>query len=206
MSTCSRVGIALALTVALGCGGDSPDGAENASSASPAAAARGSSPAEAFGFGRSADAAAVAAADIDVRFDGAGLPPGAGDAATGEALYGARCVGCHGAQLEGDPSLGARPLVGDVRHAVNNLPFAPPLFAYIRRAMPLDSPGSLADDEVYALVAFLLERAGVADLAGRPLDAATLAAVAMPNREAFFITDGVATTVPAAPAANPQTP
>lgn len=193
MSTSSRgvVWVAsLGLAMALGCGGEP-------TATSPESAALGLP--ESFGFGRAADAALVAEADIDVRFDGVGLPAGAGDAATGEALYLARCVACHGAELEGNPALGVRPLVGDIRHAVNNLPFAPPLFAYIRRAMPLEAPGSLADDEVYALVAFLLERAGVLDLGGQPLDADALAAVSMPNRGTFFITEGVTTTVPPGP-------
>ncbi len=198
MSTSSRGAVAFAglvLATLLGCGAEPPATTPDATETPEPAKTPAS-----FGFGRPADPALVAEADIDVRFDGDGLPTGAGDAATGEALYETRCVACHGAELEGNPALGVRPLVGDIRHAVNNLPFAPPLFAYIRRAMPLDAPGSLGDDEVYALVAFLLERAGVLDLAGQPLDAEALAAVSMPNRETFFITKGVATTVPAAPA------
>ncbi len=149
-----------------------------------------------FGFGRSASAEEIARADVDVRFDGVGLPAGSGRAQEGAVLYRARCAACHGGSLEGNPQLGVRPLVGDVRHAVNNLPFAPPLFGYIRRAMPLDAPGGLSDDEVYALVAFLLERAGVRAAGERPLDAGSLAAVEMPNRTRFFVTDGVEVAVP----------
>lgn len=152
----------------------------------------------AFGFGRVATAEEVAAADIDVRFDGRGLPPGRGSEEEGAALYRAKCAACHGVELEGSPQLGVRPLVGEVRHAVNNLPFAPPIFGYIRRAMPLDAPGSLRDDEVYALVAFLLERAGVVAAAGSSLDAQSLAAVSMPNRENFIVSEGVGVSVPGA--------
>ena len=35
-------------------------------------------------------------------------------------------------------------------------PYATTVFDYIRRAMPPDKPGSLNDDEVYGLVAYLL--------------------------------------------------
>jgi cytochrome c len=89
-----------------------------------------------------------------------------------------------------------RPLVGEIRHAVNNLPFAPPLFGYIRRAMPLDAPGSLSDSEVYSLVAFLLTRAGVLASSDGVLEAASLGAVEMPNRVNFVIADGVEVSVP----------
>lgn len=149
-----------------------------------------------FGFGRPANAEDLSAAEIDVRFDGVGLPPGEGSAAEGAALYRAKCVACHGDSLQGNPQLGVRPLVGEVRHAVNNLPFAPPIFGYIRRAMPLDAPGSLSDPEVYGLVAFLLESAGVMPTPGLTLDADSLAAVEMPNRKNFVVAEGVGVSVP----------
>ena len=176
------------LAFLIGCGAEPP---RETAAASP------------FGFGRPPSVEEVAQTDIDVRFDGAGLPPGSGLAAEGAELYRAKCAACHGGRLEGNPALGVRPLVGDIRHAVNNLPFAPPLFGYIRRAMPLDAPGALTDDEVYALVAFLLERAGVRATPEIPLDARALAAVEMPNRGNFVIAEGVEVDVPEAPATTP---
>ena len=151
-----------------------------------------------FGFGRTASAEEIARVDIDVRSDGLGLPPGRGSAKEGAATYGAQCAACHGNELQGNPDLGVRPLVSDLRHSVNNLPYAPPLFAYIRRSMPLTAPGSLSDNEVYGLVAFLLARAAITTAPNLELDAAALAAVQMPNRENFFphSDSGVARTEP----------
>ena len=59
------------------------------------------------------------------------------------------------------------------------------MFDYIRRAMPPDKPGSLKDDEVYGLVAYLLV-AERADSAGRgPSTPTTLPKIKMPARDHF---------------------
>ena len=141
-------------------------------------------------LGRHATPAEIAALDIDVAPDGAGLPPGSGSAAEGASLYATRCAHCHGANGEGTP---ADPLVGGVGSLASATPvltvgsfwpYATTLFDYLRRAMPYDSPGSLSNDELYALAAFLLERNGVIAADAR-LDAASLLAIRMPNREGF---------------------
>ncbi len=49
-----------------------------------------------FGFGRPATAEEIRAWDIDVRPDGAGLPPGRGTVAQGKAVYAEKCAACHG--------------------------------------------------------------------------------------------------------------
>jgi mono/diheme cytochrome c family protein len=49
-----------------------------------------------FGFGSEASTARVALWDIDVRPDGAGLPPGSGSVAQGQEVYETQCVACHG--------------------------------------------------------------------------------------------------------------
>jgi len=51
--------------------------------------------------------------------------------------------------------------------------------------MPLTAPESLSDDEVYALCAYILSRANVVG-ANATLDAKSLAAVRMPNRDGFI--------------------
>lgn len=63
-------------------------------------------------------------------------------------------------------------------------PFATTVFDYVRRAMPFNAPQTLADDEVYALTAYLLFLNG---LLGEDavLDGETLPAVHMPNRAGF---------------------
>ena len=54
--------------------------------------------------------------------------------------------------------------------------------------MPQDRPGSLSDDEVYAVTAYLLWRNGLVDH-GAVLDATTLPAVRMPARDRFVVDD-----------------
>ncbi len=125
--------------------------------------------------------------------DGAGLPPGHGSVADGATVFGARCASCHGDRLEGMKAIGAPALVGGrgslagpapVKTVESYWPYATTLFDYTKRAMPMTAPGSLGDNEVYAVSAFILSRGGIAVPAGG-LDAATLPAVRMPNRDGF---------------------
>lgn len=58
------------------------------------------------------------------------------------------------------------------------------LFDFIRRSMPATAPGSLTDDEVYAISAYPLWRNGIIGERDE-MNAKTLAAVKMPNREGF---------------------
>ena len=63
-------------------------------------------------------------------------------------------------------------------------PYATTLFDYIKRAMPFNAPGSLKDDEVYALVAYILSEARII----KPteiMDAKSLPKVQMPNKDGF---------------------
>ena len=68
----------------------------------------------------------------------------------------------------------------------NFWPYAPTLFDYIRRAMPWQQPMTLANDEVYALTAYILAQnklIGETDT----MNAQTLAKVQMPNRDGFIV-------------------
>jgi len=58
------------------------------------------------------------------------------------------------------------------------------LFDYIRRAMPQNAPQSLSDEDVYAVSAFILNLNGVVG-PDATLDADSLAAIKMPNRDGF---------------------
>jgi cytochrome c len=128
--------------------------------------------------------------------DGRGLPAGRGSAAAGATIFATRCAGCHGAGGRGGPggelAGGHRDLTREQpdRTIGSYWPFATTLFDFVRRAMPLDAPWSLSNDEVYALVAYLLERNGVA-VPAAGLDAAALTAIRMPNREGFRPVDAV---------------
>lgn len=149
-----------------------------------------------WGIGHAATPVEVAAFDTDVGLDGAGLPPGSGDAGSGARLYRVHCAACHGERGEGiapnPPLVGREPLEGFpfgrdpdlVRTVGNYWPYATTLFDYIRRTMPLSAPGSLRDDEVYSLTAYLLAANEVIP-AGARLDSAALVAVRMPARDRF---------------------
>jgi cytochrome c len=62
--------------------------------------------------------------------------------------------------------------------------YAPTLFDYIRRAMPQNAPQSLSNDDVYAVSAYILNMNGLLP-ADTTLDATTLSAIKMPNRNMF---------------------
>jgi cytochrome c len=150
-----------------------------------------------YGFGRPATAGEIAAWDIDVRADGVGLPAGHGSVAEGEKIFAETCSGCH---LEGGTkpfAAGLDVLVGGqgslntskpLKTIGSYWPTATTLFDYIRRAMPFTAPQSLSNDQVYALTAYLLNRNGVLP-ADAVLDAASLAAVQLPNRAGFIDRD-----------------
>jgi cytochrome c len=58
------------------------------------------------------------------------------------------------------------------------------LFDYTRRAMPLQNPKTLTDDEVYAVSAYILYLNGII-AENTPMNAQTLPLVKMPNRDGF---------------------
>lgn len=137
-----------------------------------------------FGFGRPATIHEIDSMNTSIRPDGRGLPKGSGDAVTGLAIYTAKCAACHGATGREGPF---PKLVGDTGkvHTIGNYwPYATTVFDYIRRAMPVNAPGSLADSEVYDLTAYLLSANHVIGDA-TVLDSATLARVVMPAKKLF---------------------
>lgn len=146
-----------------------------------------------FGFGTAATAEQIAGWNIDVRGpDGAGLPPGKGNVAAGEELYMAQCAACHGEFGEGAgryPELiGGRGTLksDDPRKTIDSYwPHGPGLYDYIFRAMPFGAPQSLTPDEVYSIVAWLLNQGDLWP-ADKELDAAALRAIKLPNRDGFI--------------------
>jgi cytochrome c len=153
-----------------------------------------------YGIGRPATAAEVAAWDIDVNPAGEGLPPGKGTATEGAKVFEAKCAACHGAKGEGlaaTPALiGREPREGFpfgqslrfTRTVGNYWPYATTLYDYINRTMPPTAPGSLAADEVYSAVAWILARNEIMDSA-TVIDAASLPRVRMPARDRFVPDD-----------------
>ena len=146
--------------------------------------------AEPYGIGRTATPQEIAGWDIDVSPNGAGLPPGRGDARQGEAIFAEKCASCHGARGEGKPMDRLVGGLGTLRDkkpekTVGSFwPYATTLFDYVRRAMPLNAPQSLTPDEVYAVSAYVLFLNGIVPL-DTTLDADNLAKINMPNRNGF---------------------
>jgi cytochrome c len=125
-------------------------------------------------LGRPATDGEVAAWDIDVRPDFVGLPSGSGDVWEGEEIWLAQCASCHGDF--GDSNEIFAPLVlGNIteediatgrvasltdpavtRTTLMKVPTLSTLWDYIYRAMPWNAPKTLSPDEVYGLVAYLL--------------------------------------------------
>jgi S-disulfanyl-L-cysteine oxidoreductase SoxD len=147
-------------------------------------------------LGRAISEADVAPWNIDVRTsDGAGLPPGRGSVAEGREVYAAKCQSCHGPDAKGGPVYGT--MVGGIGSFTTNTrvltpgsmyPYAPILFDYIRRAMPMDRPQSLTPNEVYAVSAYLLALNGLV-ASDAVMDAQSMPKVQMPNREGFVLDD-----------------
>lgn len=128
--------------------------------------------------GRPATADEIAAWDIDVRPDFKGLPPGSGSVARGAAIWDGKCASCHGTFAESNevfpPIVGgttaddirtghAKALAagGEARTTIMKLANISTLWDYVRRAMPWNAPKSLSTDEVYAVVAYILNLADI---------------------------------------------
>ena len=126
-------------------------------------------------YGKTATANEQAAWDIDIMFDGHGLPEGSGSVEDGDEIYEEKCASCHGDFGAGDglyPSFakgnayeGQKSLTnqrgdgqedGPIRNFGSYWPYASTAWWYIKTGMPHQAPMSLHDDEVYALVAYLL--------------------------------------------------
>jgi|SRR5438270_9303909 len=143
-----------------------------------------------YGIGRVATPAEIAGWNIDVGGDGSNLPPGSGSVRRGSEVFAQQCAACHGTKGEGgvgDRLVGGQRTLGTpkpVRTVGSYWPYAPTLFDYIRRAMPQNAPESLSDDDVYAVSAYILRLNGLLP-ADATLDAKTLAAIKMPNRNMF---------------------
>lgn len=146
-----------------------------------------------FGFGRKATQAEIDRLDIDVRPDGKGLPAGSGTASKGKIIFEMKCVACHGAGGIGGPngSLVTNKAPNDKRKEKtigNYWPYSTTVFDYIRRAMPFNEPGSLSNEEVYNLTAYLLHANEITDEKA-VMNAQTLPKVVMPAQKLFVPDD-----------------
>lgn len=143
-----------------------------------------------YGIGRPATPVEIAGWNIDIGRDGSNLPPGSGSVGHGRDVYAQQCASCHGEKGEGglgDRLAGGQGTIGTakpIRTVGSFWPYTTTLFDYIRRAMPQNAPQSLSDGDVYAVSAYILNLNGLVG-ADATLDAKSLAAIKMPNRDRF---------------------
>lgn len=148
-----------------------------------------------YGIGREATLQEVAGWDIDVRPDGLGLPAGRGSVKAGEDVYMTKCAVCHGEFGEGS---GRWPVLAGGKDTLRSddpgktigsyFPYASSVFDYVRHAMPFGDAQSLGNDELYAVVAYLLFLNDVVDETFE-LSRDTFKTVKMPNAGGFYDDD-----------------
>jgi mono/diheme cytochrome c family protein len=186
-----RAALVCALLVAIpllaACSGDSSANAE---------------PTRRYALGRAAAPAEIELWHTEIGPDGTELPAGSGTVEAGAMIFNAKCASCHGPNGEGMPpvypAIVGRDPKGEnfvfstdpkiVRTIGNYWPYATTVFDYVRRAMPYTQPGSLTNDEVYALTAYLLAANKVIPMTST-LDAASLRTVKMPYVDRFVRDD-----------------
>ena len=142
------------------------------------------------GLGEELTAGQLESVDFTIMPDGDGLPGGSGNAITGRDIYNLNCLACHGENGSGGVndalSGGHGSLTGPrPQKTVGSFwPYATTVFDYVRRAMPFQAPGSLSNEEIYAVTAYLLFVNGIIaeDVA---MNAESLPQVKMPNHENF---------------------
>lgn len=141
-------------------------------------------------LGQKLTAEELAAVDYTVMPDGDGLPEGTGNAVTGKAIFNQNCIACHGENGTGGVndvlSGGHGSLTGpSPQKTVGSYwPYATTIFDYVRRAMPFQTPGSLSNDQIYAVTAYLLFVNGII-AEDAEMNAESLPNVKMPNRDNF---------------------
>lgn len=148
-------------------------------------------PGQPLDLGRAALPQEVAAWDVDVLPDGRGLPVGSGDVLTGDEVFSEKCASCHGDFAEGRDNwpvlAGGFDTLADrdpVKTVGSYWPYLSTVWDYVHRSMPFGNAGSLSDDEVYAITAYILYSNDLVE-EDFTLDQDTFADISMPNRDGF---------------------
>lgn len=152
-----------------------------------------------FGLGRVALPEEIAAWDGDIQPDGTGLPEGAGDALVGEEVFAEKCAACHGDFAEGIgnwPKLAGGADTLDHEDPLKTVgsywPYLSTAYDYIKRSMPYGDAGTLSDDEVYAIVAYILYSNDLIE-DDFELSKDTFFDVELPNANGFIVDDRATT-------------
>ncbi|MGC1506470.1 MAG: c-type cytochrome [Sulfitobacter sp.] len=151
--------------------------------------------AEKFGLGRTALPEEIAAWNGDIQPNGTGLPVGSGDALIGEEIFAAQCAACHGDFAEGIdnwPKLAGGADTLDHEDPLKTVgsywPYLSTAFDYIQRSMPYGNAGTLSDDDVYAIVAYILYSNDLIE-DDFVLSNESFLDVEMPNADGFIVDD-----------------
>ncbi|WP_319823903.1 c-type cytochrome [Thalassovita sp.] len=151
--------------------------------------------AEKYGLGRAALPEEIAAWDLDVSPNGTGLPVGSGNVEDGEMIFSENCAICHGEFAEGVdnwPKLAGGMDTLDRKDPLKTVgsywPYLSTTFDYVRRSMPFGNAQTLTDDEVYAIVAYILYSNDLVE-DDFILSNETFLDVEMPNAEGFIVDD-----------------
>ena len=148
-----------------------------------------------FGLGRPALPEEIAAWDVKVMPDGRGLPEGSGDVWTGDEVFSEHCAVCHGDFAEGVgnwPKLAGGWDTLDHEDPLKTVgsywPYLSTVWDYVNRSMPFGNAQSLSNDEVYAIVAYILYSNNLVD-EDFTLSHENFAEVEMPNADGFIVDD-----------------
>lgn len=149
-----------------------------------------------LGLGRLAHPDEIKAWDTDIRPDGMGLPTGKGTAKQGDDLFQTQCAACHGEFGQG---VDRWPVLAGGHESLKSdrpdktigsfWPEVSTLFDYTKRAMPFGNAQSLSNDDVYALVAYLLLMNDVIKDETFELNETNFTAIKLPNASAFYDDD-----------------
>jgi cytochrome c551/c552 len=130
-------------------------------------------------IGRPATTKEIIAWDVDVRPDFKGLPKGSGTVKQGMDVWEGKCASCHGTFGESNEVF--TPLIGGTtkediktgrvaalkdgsqpqRTTIMKVPTVSTLWDYINRAMPWTAPKTLTTEEVYSVLAYMLNMAEI---------------------------------------------
>ena len=141
-------------------------------------------------LGESIDGTFLKSFDYVILPNGDGLPTGRGNALEGAQIYVKYCETCHGAEGTGRPNdrlsggVGSIDSAAPLRTVGSYWPYATTLLDYVRRAMPYTNPGTLSNNELYAITAYVLNINGIVKK-NEWMDADSLPRVRMPNEDGF---------------------